>query len=155
VFDTISGLPVHPLAVHAVVVLLPLAAVITAVVAVRPGWRRFAGPVVVADALVAIFSLVAKESGESLQHRLTSLGTGAVVAADHGEKGALLPIFAVLLFVASVVVWYARRRPALVVPAIALAVLTGLAAIGWTVVVGDTGARAVWGQVVSSTSSSK
>ena len=38
VFDTVLGLPVHALVVHGVVVLLPLMAIITAVVACVPRW---------------------------------------------------------------------------------------------------------------------
>ena len=42
---TIFGIPAHPLLVHAVVVLLPLAAVCAAALAVRPSWRqRYAWP---------------------------------------------------------------------------------------------------------------
>jgi len=37
---TINGLPLHPLLVHAVVVLLPLAAVGSIIIAVVPKWRR-------------------------------------------------------------------------------------------------------------------
>ena len=39
-FDLINGLPVHPLVVHAVVVLLPLATLGLIAIAVRPAWRR-------------------------------------------------------------------------------------------------------------------
>lgn len=54
-FDLVNGLPVHPLVVHAVVVLLPLAIVGTILVAVRPTWRRAYGPlVVVASALSVV-----------------------------------------------------------------------------------------------------
>ena len=50
-FDTVLGLPVHVLVVHAVVVGLPLMAVVTAVVAFMPTLRlRLAWPVAVADA---------------------------------------------------------------------------------------------------------
>ena len=43
-FDTIDGLPVHALVVHAVVVLLPLALLGTIAIAVRPAWRARFGP---------------------------------------------------------------------------------------------------------------
>jgi hypothetical protein len=154
-FDTIGGLPLHALVVHAVVVFLPLMALITAAVAVRRSWRRAALPVAVADGLLVVVTLVARQSGEALQRRLSSLtGGGALVAADHGQKGSLLPWFALALFVAAALVWYASRRPALTVPALLVAVVAALAAIGWCVVVGDSGARAVWAQLIVATDKS-
>jgi len=150
VFDTIAGLPLHPLAVHAVVVLLPLMAVITIAVAARPGWRRFAGPVVVGDAVVLVASFVAKQSGETFQHRLSVLANGAQIAKDHAREGNLVPPIALALLVAAIVVWLARRRPALVVLSVVLAVVTGAGAIGWTLVVGHSGATAAWSYVTKS-----
>jgi hypothetical protein len=151
-FDTIGGLPLHALVVHAVVVLLPLMAVITAAVSIRRSWRRAAALVTAADGLLVLITLVAKQSGQALQQRLSSLGSGgALVAADHGQKGSLLPLFALGLFLAAALVWYGSRRPALTGPATLVAVVAALAAIGWCVVVGDSGARAVWAQVVVST----
>ena len=44
VFDLINGLPVHPLVVHAVVVLVPLAALGTIAIALRPAWRPHVRP---------------------------------------------------------------------------------------------------------------
>lgn len=46
-FTQFDGLPVHPLVVHAVVVLLPAAVLGTIAVAVRPAWRRRYGTLVV------------------------------------------------------------------------------------------------------------
>jgi uncharacterized membrane protein len=75
VFDVIAGLPVHALVVHAVVVLLPLMAVVTFVVALRPAWRR--GPVArwvaLADLIVVGIAYVARLSGKNLQARLSAL----------------------------------------------------------------------------------
>lgn len=154
-FDTIAGLPLHPLAVHAVVVLLPLTALATIAVAVRRPWRAAAGPIAVIAALMVPVSFVARESGEALQERLSSLmADGSVVAADHGEKGALVPFVALALFVAALAVWFAGRRPALVVPAAVLAVVVGFGTVAWTVVVGDSGARAVWGATTTAGSAS-
>jgi len=150
VFDTIAGLPLHPLVVHAVVVLLPLMALVTIAVALRPAWRSVAPWVVVADAAVLVCAFVAKETGEKFQGRLSRLRGGAVVAKEHADQGALLPYFALALLVAGVVVWFARRRSGLTAVSVVLAVVTGLAAIGWTVVVGHSGAVDVWSGVVSS-----
>jgi len=67
VFDEVFGLPTHPLAVHAPVVLVPIVAVASIVMAVRTSTRQrfwWAMPVVVLACAVLLF--VAKQSGESL-----------------------------------------------------------------------------------------
>jgi hypothetical protein len=148
-FDTIAGLPVHILAVHAVVVLLPLMAVVTMAVAVRRTWRSAAPFVMVADAVVLVSAFVAKESGEVLQKRLNQFNPG--VAHDHAEYGDLVPYFAFALLVAAVLVWLTSRRARLVPVAVVVAVLTGVASIGWTYLTGDSGARAVWSDTVANT----
>jgi len=147
-FDTITGLPVHPLVVHAVVVLLPVMAIVSVLVAVVPRWRKNAKWVVAANAVVLVAAFVAKESGEQLQERL-----GGRIAHDHGEWGNLVPIFAFLLLAATAVLWFAVRRGGVLVPiSMALVSVAAVAAIGMTVVTGDTGARAVWEDKIAGTS---
>ena len=148
-FDTISGLPVHVLVVHAVVVLLPLMAVVTVAVAVRRGWRSAAPWVVLADAVVVGLAYAAKESGEVLQERLGQFTPN--VAEDHGKHGELVPYFALALLVAAVLVWLTSRSARLVPVAVALAVLTGVGALWWTYLTGESGARAVWSDTVQNT----
>ena len=41
--DTIAGLPIHPLIVHATVVIVPAAALAVALAALVPRFRRWAG----------------------------------------------------------------------------------------------------------------
>jgi hypothetical protein len=66
------GLPAHPLIVHAAVVLLPLAAVATLVLAIIPRARRIYAPIVLGLAVVAaLFVNLAEGSGESLEDRVT------------------------------------------------------------------------------------
>jgi hypothetical protein len=148
-FDTISGLPVHVLVVHAVVVLLPLMSLATIAVAVRRRWRSAAPWVVLADAVVVVLAFAAKESGEVLQKRLSQFTPD--VAHDHAEHGRFVPYFAVALLVAAVLVWLTSRSARLVPAAVVVAVLTGVAALGWTYLTGESGARAVWGQTVANT----
>ncbi|NLT55790.1 MAG: hypothetical protein GXX79_14775 [Actinomycetales bacterium] len=152
-FDTVSGLPVHVLVVHAVVIGLPVMAVVTVAISLRPAWRRSAAVWVgLVNVLVLAAAFVAKESGERLQARLSRV-TDQPVAQDHAELGALVPWFAVALLVAVVVVHLAGRRGGPLVPvAIGLSVVVALASIGWTVAVGHSGAVAVWQDVVTSTS---
>jgi hypothetical protein len=149
-FDTVTGLPVHALVVHAVVVLLPLMSVVTVLTAVLRSWRPKALWVAAADAAVFVASFAARESGESLQSRLQRLGNPAV-AADHGRYGGLLPLFALFLVAAALGVHLAARRAQLMPVAIAVTVVAALAATGWTVLVGDSGARAVWADTIKNT----
>ena len=148
-FDTVAGLPVHVLVVHAVVVLLPLMSVVTVAVAVRRRWRSAAPWVVLADAAVVGLTFVAKESGEVLQKRLGQFTRN--VAEDHGKHGDLLPYFALALVVAAVLVWLTSRSARLVPVAVAVAVLTGVGALWWTYLTAESGARAVWGDTVQNT----
>jgi hypothetical protein len=149
-FDTVTGLPLHPLVVHAVVVLLPLMAVVTIAVAARPAWRGFALPVLVADVVTLVLAFVAKESGEKLQVRLEALrGNGAKVAQEHAEQGELVPLFALGLVVAAFVVYFGRRKPGLAAVGTVLSVIAGIAVVAWTIVVGHSGATDVWSSVVS------
>ena len=147
-FDTVLGLPVHVLVVHGVVVLLPLTALVTMVVAFVPRWRdRVAWLVVVADAVMVVATLFARQSGEALQRRL-----GGQVAAEHAAVGKDLIWFALGLFAAAVLV--AMTRDARGGSSRLAAVLTFVAAaLGtwWTIRVGHTGADAVWKGIVAST----
>ncbi len=141
-FDTIAGLPLHPLVVHAVVVLLPLMAVLTVVVAVRKNLReRFSWWVVGANGVIFLTTLVTKEAGESLQKSL-----GGQVAKEHGELGSVLPWFALFLALASAATAVANRNKALGAVAVVVSIVAAVAAVFWTVRTGDSGARAVWGR---------
>jgi uncharacterized membrane protein len=158
VFDVINGLPVHPLVVHAVVVLLPLAALGTIAIAVRPAWRARYGPLVVGAAVIsAVLCPVATSSGESLERHVGSPG-------DHAELGDQLIWFVIpLALLAMALVLMDRRRgtdpapstsPAALRVVTALAVVAALATTVQVYRVGDSGARAAWGDKVSSTTSS-
>jgi uncharacterized membrane protein len=186
VFDLINGLPVHPLVVHAVVVLLPLAVLGTIAIAVRPGWRLSYGPaVVVVAAIATVLVPVSTSSGEALEERVGDPGS-------HAELGDQLIWFAVpLLALALALVLLERRHvrdatstgtqartgtqpgagtgatatpttattatgkatgtPARAVVA-GLAVLVAVATGVQVYRVGDSGARAAWGDQVSSSS---
>ena len=148
-FDTISGLPLHVLVVHAVVVLLPLMSIVTAAVALRPAWRQLAPAVAVLDGLVVIVALVAKESGKRLQTRLQQFDPN--VAHDHSTQGRLVPYVALGVFVAALVVWATSRWSRLVPVAVLVSLLAGAGGIGWTYLTGESGARAVWGGTIANT----
>jgi hypothetical protein len=179
VFDTISGLPVHALVVHAVVVLLPLLSLVTIVFVIRPHWRPELPWAVLGNALVLAATYTAKESGEKLQARLSGL-TGGPVAEAHAKLATVLPYYALAQLVASVIAYLLVRQssrtpeafPAMggyeryetaesdqtpepgtfrLALAITLVLVAGVAATIWTYRVGDSGARAVWEDTIAST----
>lgn len=148
-FDTVLGLPVHAIAVHAAVVLVPLMAVLTVLVAVLRRWRvRGAWPVVAGNVVVLGSVVVAQQSGEALQHRLP----GNELISRHADLGGSMTVFMIGLLVASVLVALARRRSGGLVAAVGvLTVVAAVAATAWVALVGHTGAEAVWKDVIAST----
>lgn len=153
----IAGLPAHPLLVHAVVVLIPLAALMLVVGSVWPAARRRLGILTPIVALVAlVFVPLAKEAGEALERQVPE----SAVLERHTELGDQLLPWAIELFVVAAGQWLwfrlqARRtddaarttRPGARVATIAIAVVAVLVAGATTysvVQVGDSGARAVW-----------
>lgn len=146
-FDTINGLPLHPLVVHAVVVLLPLAIVGTVAIAVRPRWRATYGPLVVAVAAVAtVLCPVATSSGEALERHVGDPG-------QHAHLGDQLVWFALPVLVLSLLLVRLARRPRaprVTAAVAALAVIASAACAVQVIRVGDSGARAAWGDRVAS-----
>lgn len=153
-FDLINGLPLHPLVVHAAVVLVPLTALGVIAMVIWPRFSQRHGWLVVATSVVALgSSFVAKESGEGLEELVGEPGF------DHAELGDLMPIFVGVLMLAVIVLWLIdRRTPAggaaprrgLRVVAAVVAVVVALANLVWVYQVGDSGAKSVWSGVVSS-----
>ncbi|HET6167945.1 MAG TPA: DUF2231 domain-containing protein [Marmoricola sp.] len=146
-FDLVNGLPVHPLVVHAVVVLLPAAVLGTIAIAVRPSWRRRHGVLVLGVTAVATALIpVATSSGEALERRVGDPGR-------HAALGDQLIWFALpLLVLVAVLVLLDRRErgPATTRTIATLAVVAALATGVQVYRVGDSGARAAWGSQVSS-----
>lgn len=152
--ESVNGLPLHPLVVHAIVVLLPLAALGVIALAVRPAWRGRFGPLVIAVTAVATGAIpLATESGENLERSVGDPGR-------HAELGDTLIWFAVPLLLAAVGLvalhyWSARqsspaRRSAmLAIPAAVLAVLIAAANLVQVYRIGESGARAVWGRTAN------
>lgn len=161
-FDLINGLPIHPLVVHGVVVLLPLAILGTIAIAARAPWRhRYGHLVVVCAALSTALIPIATSSGEALEKHVGDPG-------KHAQLGDQLIWFALPVLVLSTALVLLDRRssptdatsqsqstaPAGVIArttglVAALAVFASLAAGVQVYRVGDSGARAAWGDQVS------
>jgi hypothetical protein len=164
---TVDGIPAHPLVVHAVVVLLPLAAVATLLVAARPAWRRQLGVWVLLLAAAGVFALpVATTTGEQLKE---SLGGGSPLVEIHEQRAEtlLVPALIYLALLAATVLVGRRadaqsgdapgaahavatrtrtaplQRVTLVLGV--LAALAGIVVTGLVVWTGHAGSSAVWG----------
>lgn len=144
--DLFNGLPVHPLVVHGVVVLLPLAIVGTIAIAVRRPWRAKFGPYVVAIAAVATVLIpISTSSGEALEKRVGDPG-------EHAALGDTLIWFAIPMLVLALGLVLLDRmgtRKGLTTVVAVLAVVAGVANGVQVYRVGDSGARAAWGDRVS------
>jgi hypothetical protein len=132
--------------VHAAVVLLPLAAVFTVVCSLVPRSRRAYAPLALAFAVLAlVFTYVAKESGESLEH---DVHRTALVRA-HAEQGdTVLPWAFGVAAAAGGATWLSRRTAsrAVTTTVAVVAVVAGLGATYSIVRVGHSGAKAVWSE---------
>lgn len=173
-FGTLLGLPAHPLFVHFAVGLIPLTALLTA----WSGWlsparrRVVALPLVLLNVLTLVVAFVTKESGENLEHRMPR---EALIEA-HAGLGDLLPLFAGLMLLTSVALWWlarrgvpevgthhaassetdaphgahpvaAGRRSGLQTAVAAATLLLALLTCWWTFRVGHSGAESVWKDV--------
>lgn len=155
----IGGLPLHPLVVHAAVVLTPLAVLAVIVFALWPRHRWLTRWPTVALTVAAAGSVVlARQSGQALLDARPEL---ARLVAEHEDRATVLvPLTLVLLVLVAAGAWSLGGPSSLasgagaresrvaalerVLPA--LLVLAALAVLVMVVLTGDSGSRAVWGQ---------
>ncbi|REJ07703.1 hypothetical protein DY023_03475 [Microbacterium bovistercoris] len=141
----------HPLLVHATVVLTPLTALAVALAALWPAARRrmgWAPPIaaVIVAGLVPITVLAGRSLAETVGYTPPVL--------RHEALGLMLIPWTIALLVAAVLVQLQDRMLRRVAPATArilrivitaAAVIAAVGTIVVTVLTGDAGARAVWG----------
>ncbi|UOZ06956.1 hypothetical protein [Amycolatopsis sp. WQ 127309] len=154
---TLNGLPAHVLLVHAIVVLLPLAAILLVVNALWPAARRkLAGPAAGLSVLVAVLVPITINAGEWLQAHVAP----TPLVRDHAELGKTAAFVAIPVAILSLLVWWRHREelrgargartflaPAATWVTVVLAVLSIVAAgaAGYDVYrIGDSGAQASW-----------
>jgi cytochrome b involved in lipid metabolism len=139
--DTFGGLPVHPLAVHGAVVLLPLSALALALLIFVPKWRKSFFPLtLIGLGLSTVFTYIAKESGEALGERVGEPQT-------HEALGTILFPASVGLLALGVTFYFLQRkeRPKWQLQAAAGLALAGIISVsGLTYFVGHSGAEATW-----------
>lgn len=161
----INGLPAHILLVHAIVVLLPLAALLLVLTAIWPSVRRrLAGPNAILSLLVVALVPVTTEAGEWLEHRVPA----SALLHEHTELGDAAIVAALPVALLALVIWWrqreadgtGRQRTYLAAGSatitrvlMALTVLVASFAVYDTYRIGDSGAKASWTGNFSSTPS--
>lgn len=153
-FDTVLGLPVHALAVHAVVVIVPLAATGVIAISLVPRWRARYGSLVALAATAGLALVpVATNSGNELKARLDLGGVVAKQVNDHAEVGNLVvwPTLAMWVLTIALVMMSRRQRPGSGLKVVAvLAVVAALASGAAVVRAGHLGSTAVWSCTIGS-----
>jgi hypothetical protein len=143
----IFDLPSHVLVIHLVVVGIPVAALATTAIAVRPQWRtgKVGLAVVIIDALAVFGTYIARITGEAFFKNEPGLQTLKQVV-DHKNLGMTLIWYILGLLVAAILLVLAEKyeRPPLTTVFAILATAAAVAAVVQTVRVGDAGARATW-----------
>lgn len=161
--STINGLPAHILLVHAVVVLIPLSALLVVLVAVWPAARaRLVWPTAVLAVLALVAVPLTTEAGEWLEHRVarTPLVRAHTELGDYMLPWAIgLALVALGLLARQVLeVRGARAVPgdprglgrrsrgdvAVTVVVAVIAVIVAAGSVLTVYRVGDSGARAAW-----------
>ena len=158
-FETIGGLPAHPLMVHIPVVLLPLATIGIIAMTIRPrliphfGWLT-----VVLAGIGFVGTVLAAGTGEELEDSYRAADT----LKDHGELGETVRLLAALFFVVLLawmlfIRWRNKageeaatakvRKPKQIALVLAVvAILTGAVATVAMTLTAHNGAKSVWEQ---------
>jgi uncharacterized membrane protein len=153
---TINGIPLHPLIVHAAVVLVPLAALFAILYAVLPNRRwQTRTPAAVLAVGAALAVQLAAMTGDQLKD---TLHENASLIQTHEQWAGLLQAAMWVLAALMVIGWWALphenplpdkdHREGVTVLDKPLVILLPAAAVAVLVLVfltGDAGARAVWG----------
>ena len=151
----LNGVPLHPLVVHAVVVLGPLAALTGLAYAFVPRWRwLLRWPLVVLAVVTAAAAVLAASAGEALLEARPQLEP---LVEEHEESGELLRTVALVYAALSLVAAYAlggvsalasgrgARETRFGIPTVAVLAIGAVALLVTLYLAGDSGARAVWG----------
>ena len=147
-FGSVAGLPLHPLVIHAAIVLIPLAVISALVMSYLPSFSRRYGKLTLVIAIVAQLSLfLAKVTGEAFEEILDK------DVGNHAELGEIAPFITLPMVALIYLRWRLDRSGATVgsawarrLTSIAL-VVASLASITIVVLVAHLGAESVWGWI--------
>lgn len=153
--NSIFGVPLHPLVVHAAVVLVPLAALALIVSCWKSEWRRhYALPIALLALGGAAATMLAASTGESLQETVRQAAGTRVPFGDHPEQGNTAEIFAIFFAMGATGLWALemwRERLRLQAwtstAAYATSSVLGVVAIATIIIAGHSGAALVWKDV--------
>ncbi len=113
IFDTFFGVPTHPLAVHAPIVLIPIIAVAAVVGLFGTSWRdRSTVPLAALSVVMVALLFFAKESGEALEESGDVLGDVERHTELAEQTFTLSIVWMVLAVLAGAAFLFARRRTA-------------------------------------------
>ena len=144
--DLVMGLPLHPLVVHAAVVLVPMVALAALAMSYWPSFSiRYGKPILILAVVAQVSLFIAKSSGEPFEERL-----GKNIER-HAELGEIAPLTFLPLLVLLFIRWRMDRSGAKVGSAnirrmvsILLAAAAILALV-FIFLTGHSGAESVWG----------
>ena len=146
-FDTIGGLPLHPLTVHAAAVLIPLSALALAILVFVPRWRNTFFPLTIGFLAISVgLAFAAKQSGEALAERVGN-------PSSHQALGDIMFPASIGLFFLGLAFYLITRTEK---PKWTMQLAGSLASVGvigvilLSVLVGHSGAEATWASRISS-----
>ncbi|MGY4720603.1 DUF2231 domain-containing protein [Naumannella cuiyingiana] len=144
---SILGLPLHPLIIHAVVILVPLVAIGAIVTVFWPAARRRYGSLIAVFAIIALVAtLTARQSGKDLYE---SIPRPTPAMTTHMGFGSPVLWWVIALVVGYLITLWATgtddRPRALRWIGTIITVVGGLGALVLTILAGHSGATAVWG----------
>ena len=154
--ETVFGLPIHPLIVHATVVVVPVTAVLLLAVLFSARVRAWAGPLpLILAALSTVLAPLSTSTGESLEHMV---GESKLVQ-EHAELGEMLVWWCIGMLVVAAASYFLRRNRrqvtgALAVGLVAAGLVVSLGTMVQVVLIGHSGAKAAWHGVASGSSAS-
>ncbi len=153
--ETVFGLPIHPLIVHATVVAVPVTALLLAATLLSPRVRAWAGPLPLVLAVAStILAPLSTSTGENLEHMV---GESKLVE-EHAELGDMLVWWCIgMLIVAAASYFLRRNRRELArgasIALVAAGVVVSLGTLVQVVLIGHSGAEAAWHGVATSSAS--
>jgi hypothetical protein len=153
--DKLFDLAAHPLLVHAPVVLVPLLFLVSIAVVVRPNWRAHMHWLAVTLFIAAVATLLAKGSGEALEHRIGTKIADQAGLHQHADLAEATAILVLLQFLSAAGVaivsrlsgrFVARAGALGIVRNLGLGALVVFGALAtiWMVRTGHEGARITW-----------
>jgi len=155
--DLILGLPLHPLIIHAVVVLVPLSALGVILLLVFPRFAPTFSPLILILLIAStVAGFIAENSGQALSNRVGYPG-------DHAEQGERLAKL-ILLFTLLYITWFVIYRKSIKFKSAdkllkntlsVLLLLVAIASTTLTFLVGHSGAKVTWEDRVKASDSKR